>query len=83
MKQKFARTSLLIMLIVCVIGFALIFSSLFIGEKKGDAAMQANGGVIDTNQYYRIIDTTAANYKTAGFILALIGGSGMLLSGYA
>ena len=81
MKKKMAVTSLCLMAMACVAGFILIFSSLSIGEKAGHAAMQANGGFMDTTAYYRVIDSTVDNYRTAGFVLALTGGAGVLLSG--
>jgi len=81
MKKKLAITSLCLMAAACVVGFILIFSSLSAGEKAGHAAMQGNGGSMDTTAYYRVIDTTADNYRTAGFVLALVGGAGVVVSG--
>ena len=81
MKKKMAVTALCLMAVACVAGFVLIFSSLSIGEKAGYAAMQAGGGFMDTTAYNRVIDTTADNYRTGGFVLALTGGAGVLLSG--
>ena len=63
MKKKMAVTSLCLTAVACVAGFILIFSSLSIGEKAGHAAIQANGGSMDTAAYYRVIDTTAETHE--------------------
>lgn len=83
MKKKMAKTSLLIMCILFVVGLILIFSSLLIGQNAGDQAISDAGGSMDTNRYNRIIDTTTENYRTGGLVLSLVGGFGVLLSGYA
>lgn len=83
MKKKMAKTSLYMMMVAFIVGMILIFSSAAIGQGMGRSAMQANGGSIDTRVYERIIDTNTLNYRTAGAIISLIGGFGVLLSGYA
>lgn len=83
MKLKMAKTSLCVMIITLGIGFIMIFSSLSLGQNIGDNAMQKNGGAMDTRAYERIIDTSTSNFQTVGEILSLIGGLGILLSGYA
>ncbi|MDP4089944.1 MAG: hypothetical protein Q8930_11825 [Bacillota bacterium] len=83
MKKKMVKTSLCVMAITFVIGIALILSSVSIGQKAGDNAMQRNGGVMDTSQYERIINTNTSNYQIIGGVLSLMGGFGILLSGYA
>jgi len=83
MKKKMVRTSLCVMVITLVIGIALILSSVSIGQKAGDNAIHRNGGSMDTNQYERIINKTTTNYQIVGGVLSLMGGFGILLSGYA
>lgn len=83
MKKKFAKNSLISMVIVLILGFILIFSSGSIGQKKGDNAVASNGGMMDTSQYERVIESTTNNLRTTGLILSLIGGVGFLISGYA
>lgn len=82
MKMKFVKNSIISMGIAIVIGFILIFSSGSIGQKRGDWAITANGGSMDTSQYERIIEATTSNLRTVGIILSLIGGTGFLISGY-
>lgn len=83
MKKKFVTKSLISMIIVLIVGFVLIFSSNSIGEYKGHKAIASNGGGMDTAQYARIVESTTSNFRTVGLVLSLIGGFGVLISGYA
>lgn len=71
------------MCIAFIIGLVLIFAAPSIGRNAGSAAIQENGGSMDTSQYERIIDHTTVSYQAGGFAIALVGGFGMLLGGYA
>ena len=81
--KKFAKSSLISMVIILILGFILILSSGSIGQNKGDRAVVSNGGSMEPSQYSRIIESTTSNFKTTGLILSLIGGFGFLISGYA
>lgn len=81
MKKKFVKNSLISMAIILILGFVLTLSSGIIGQNKGDRAITSNGGIMDTSQYVRIIETTTSNFRTTGLILSLIGGFGFLISG--
>lgn len=83
MKKEMAKKSLSIMVIIFVIGIMLILSSSLIGQSFGDKAIERNGGVMDTSQYHRIIDTNSSNFQTVGMVLSLVGGFGLLLSCFA
>ena len=83
MKKEMAKRSLYIMAIVFMIGIITIFSSPAIGEIFGSKAMQRNGGSMDTRQYERVIDSNTFNFQTIGTVLSLVGGFGILLSGFA
>jgi uncharacterized membrane protein YjjP (DUF1212 family) len=83
MKKRMAGTSLLVMVIIFVIGLILIFLSSSIGERIGFNAIQNNGGSIDTSTYERIINSNTSNFRTVGLVVSLVGGFGLLLSGYA
>lgn len=83
MKQRFAIVSLGVMVATFIIGIILIFSSVSIGQRKGFEAMQRNGGHMDTSRYHMIIEANTSSYRTGGLALALVGGFGTLLSGYA
>lgn len=82
MKYKIAKTSLLIMAVIFILGLGLIFLSPSIGEAIGQAARR---GITswDTKWMDRIINTNTANFQIGGAILSLVGGFGVLLSGYA
>ncbi len=71
------------MCIVFVIGLVLIFAAPSLGRNAASVAIRENGGSMDTSQYERIIDHTTTSYLTGGFAIALVGGFGLLLSGYA
>ena len=83
MKKEMAKKSLAIMIFVFIIGCILIFSSPLMGQSFGDKAIQRNGGSMDTSRYERIIDTNTSNFQTVGMILSLVGGFGLLISGFA
>lgn len=81
MRKKFIITSSLITLVLFISGLTMIFKSTDLGQSKGFSAMQANGGSMDTQRYYGIINSTSENYRSAGAIISLVGGLGMILSG--
>lgn len=82
MKKKYVLTSLVIMSVLFIGGLVMLFSSTMMGQNEGHRTIQANGGSMDTQQYYGIINSTTENYRTAGMIISLVGGLGMLISGY-
>jgi len=83
MKKKMTIISLPVTCIIFVVGIILIFTSLSIGQNAGRQAIASAGGSMDTSQYERIVNITSENYRTGGLVLALVGGFGALLSGYA
>ncbi len=82
MKSNFEKTILVLIISVTMIGFLLIFTSGMIGEALGGYAMEQNDGAMATIDYERVYSTATTNFRTAGSILALIGGFGLVLSGY-
>jgi hypothetical protein len=82
MKKKYILTSLIIMSLLFIGGLIILFSSTAIGQRVGHRELQANGGSMDTTQYYNIINSTTENFRTAGMVISLVGGLGVLLSGY-
>ena len=82
MKKKFALISLVVMVCLFLGGLVMLFSSTSAGLNEGHNAMQANGGSMDTQRYYSIINSTTENYRTAGMVISLVGGFGLLISGY-
>ena len=82
MKKKIAIASLVIMCVMFIIGLVLIFSAPTIGRNAGNAAIRNNGGGMDTNQFERIIDGTTVSYQMGGLVISLVGGFGLLVSGY-
>ncbi|MCC3866207.1 hypothetical protein K0040_18295 [Terrisporobacter petrolearius] len=83
MKKKIVKNSIIVMGISFVIGIILVFKSPSIGQNMGDNAIQENDGSMDTNQYEMIIKSNTESFRTGGLVISLIGGLGLLLSGYA
>ena len=83
MKKKIAAKAFVCMCIVFLIGLVLIFTAPSLGRNAASVALQENGGSMDTSQYERIIDHTTVSYQAGGFAIALVGGFGLLLGGYA
>ena len=74
---------MIVTVVAFVVGLILIFSSASIGEYFGQNAIDANGGMMDTSEYERIITDNTENFRMGGVVLSLVGGLGLLLSGYA
>ncbi len=83
MKKNYVLCSLIIMSILFIGGLVMLFSSTTVGQSAGARVMRENGGFIDTQKYYSIIDSTTQNYRTGGMVISLVGGLGILISGYA
>lgn len=83
MKKEFMKNAIYILSIVCVIGFILIFSSGTIGKEMGYNYLQKYENGVDSNQLERYLNNTTSNFRAVGQVLSTIGGSGILLCGYA
>jgi len=68
--------------ITFIIGSVLILSAPSIGSNAGDRAIRTNGGVMDTIQFERVIVETTASYRTAGLVISLVSGFGLVTGGY-
>jgi len=73
---------LVLMCLLFIIGLNFIFSSPYKGQSAGDRYAQDNGGSVDTWNYQLIIENTITSYRTGGLVISLIGGLGLLGSGY-
>jgi hypothetical protein len=82
MKKDFAFWTLISMAVLFMIGIILIFASVSAGMDAGSAAMQRNGGIMDSGAYERIINSTIFNFRAVGIILSVLSGIGALVSGY-
>lgn len=83
MKKNYVLCSLIVMSILFITGLVMLFSSTAAGQSEGSRAMRENGGSMDTQKYYLVIETTVENYRTGGMVISMVGGFGILLSGYA
>ena len=82
-KQKIAKQALTYNAVIMVIGLVLILTSGWLGEYMGSNALQNQGGVMDTSEYERIMQNTTQNVRSVGFIVSIISGIGLVMSGYA
>lgn len=83
MKKKYVLCSLIIMSILFIGGLVMLFSSTATGQSAGSRAMRENGGSMDTQRYYLVIESTIENYRIGGMVISMVGGFGILISGYA
>lgn len=81
-KISIAKTAFVSMCVAFVIGLILVFVSPMIGEGKGRAESSGYDGGMDTDDYSRIVNTTIITYRTIGVVIAIVGGAGLLISGY-
>ena len=82
-KQKIAKQTLTYTAVIMVIGLVLILASGWLGDYMGSNALQNQGGMMDTSEYERIIQITTDNVRAIGFIVSIISGIGLVMSGYA
>ena len=82
-KQKVAKQVLTYTAVIMVIGLVLISTSGWLGDYMGSNALQNQGGMMDTSEYERIIKNTTDNVRAIGFIVSMISGIGLVMSGHA
>ena len=82
MKNKLAIIAFVVMCLMFAAGLVLIFSSAEMGQNAANAAIRRHGGSMDTNQFLLIFEGAISSYRTGGLVLSLIGGFGLLGSGY-
>lgn len=82
MKKRAATIAFFVTTALFVIGLHIIFTATGIGQSAGSRAIRDNGGGMDTAQYQFIMDSTTANFRSGGLAISLVGGFGMLLSGF-
>lgn len=81
MKKLYLTLSLIITACLFACGLYILTSSVNIGQSKGQRVIAANGGSMDTQQYYGVINNTTENYRIGGIIISVTGGVGVLLTG--
>ena len=83
MRKKFAISALIVMSCTVILGLILVLYSGEIGQNAGSKAIRSRGGSMDTGAYERIINTTTVNFQIVGGVLSIIGGFGLIISGYS
>ncbi|QUI20793.1 hypothetical protein HZI73_00030 [Vallitalea pronyensis] len=82
-KLKMARRSLIVMTTAFIIGIILIFSSAPIGKNIGTATTYTGPNSSVSTIDPDMVNATTINYRVVGTLISLVGGVGILLSGYA
>jgi len=82
MKKKVVITALVLMCVMFIVGLAFIFTAPTMGQNAGQREIIRHGGSMDTHQFERVITTNTTAFTVGGAVLALVGGLGMLGSGY-
>ena len=75
MKRTFATIALIIMCAIFIVGLILVFSAPSIGDKVGWIGSSRTSD--------RLSDATIISCQIGGAVMALVGGLGMIVSGYA
>ncbi len=70
MKERFWSTGKVVGIIGCIIGVCLLLFSHALAMDWADAAVRANGGMMDTNQYEAAIYNHAASLRLLGMLFA-------------
>lgn len=83
MKKRFIMNSLYVIVIVCIIGFVVIFSSGAIGKSMRNNYLQKYENGVSSNQLERYQNESTSNFRTVGQVLSTVGGFGILICGYA
>lgn len=65
-----------------VIGLLLLLNASKIGINIANSAVQAEGGVMDTEQFYFIMKSNTLSYQIAGALMALLGGAASIVFGF-
>lgn len=81
MKKYIAKMAMLLLVALFLGGMVLILTATSMGQKKGEAAIRKNGGSMETDRYYRIIEYSTQDYRIAGIVMGLVGGLGMVYLG--
>jgi len=82
MKKKIAVYTFVGMCLGFIVGLVLIFSAPTRGFYEGTRFVRRMGGSVDTNQFEILIEGTIISYQAGGFVISLVGGLGMIVSGY-
>lgn len=74
MSKKLKYTILIIGILIFAIGLILLLGSTNLGMVEAQNAINSNGGSMDTEKYYWIMQSSATNFRITGTILSLFGG---------
>ena len=82
MRKKVVITVLVVMSICFTVGLRLIFTAPDRGLSMSGSIVRSHGGSMDTNQLLVVLEGAITSYHIGGFIISLISGLGLILSGY-
>jgi len=82
MKRNVAIWALVGMSVFFIVGLVLIFSASSVGLRAGDNYAKGGIGFYGNIDYEHIVTGTTASYQIGGLVISLVGGFGLLVSGY-
>jgi hypothetical protein len=65
---------------IFVIGLIILMNSINLGNHEMYNIMKANGGSMDTNKYMIYLEQSIITFRSAGSILTILGGLGVLVA---
>ncbi|WP_342755946.1 hypothetical protein [Kineothrix sedimenti] len=82
MKKKVMLITLAIMIFLIAIGIFVLVNASAYGWDAANAAVNANGGSMDTERMYMIAASATKSYQIIGGSILALGGLGTLLFAY-
>ena len=82
MDKELKRMVLVVGAISLVIGMIVLFSATNFGLAMAQNAINANGGSMDTEMYYWIMQSNARSFQMGGAIVSALGGLVTILGLY-
>ncbi|MCL2281271.1 MAG: hypothetical protein FWC25_01235 [Dehalococcoidia bacterium] len=85
MKKKFSLIAMAVMGIFFIVGLVLILSAASNGLKAGDHYLNGlrSYSVVSDARYELIVNGTIVSFQMTGLVISIVGGFGLLASGYA
>lgn len=80
--KQYSKVICVIGTIFCVVGIVVLLNAVNFGMDAANTAIQNNGGSMDTERFYYIMQSTANAYLVGGAIVSVIGGLASIVFGY-
>uniref|UniRef100_UPI004056FCCE hypothetical protein n=1 Tax=Acetatifactor sp. TaxID=1872090 RepID=UPI004056FCCE len=80
--KQYSKVMCVIGTIFFVVGIVVLLSAVNLGMDAANIAIQKNGGSMETERFYYIMQSTANTYMIGGSIVSVIGGLASIVFGY-